>query len=50
VLNVQTYLCGLPYAVVKKTATRRMMFSRHIVEVLLFHWTSETFIGMLSAL
>ena len=49
VLNVQTYLCALPYVVVKKAATRRMMIWRDIVEMLLFHWTSETFIGMLCA-
>jgi len=48
-LNGQTYLFALPYVVVKKAATRRMKFCRHIVEMLLFHWTSETFIGMLSA-
>jgi len=40
VLNGQTYLCNLPYVVVKKAATRRMTFCRHIVEMLLFHWTS----------
>jgi len=49
VLNGQTYLCALPYVVVKKAATRRMMFSLHIVEMLLFHWTSESFISLLSA-
>jgi len=49
VLNRQTYLCALPYVVVKKAATRRMMFCRHIVEMLLLHCTSEIFIGMLSA-
>jgi len=49
VLNGQIYLCALPYVVVKKAATRRMMFCLHIVEMLLFHWTSETFIGVLSA-
>jgi hypothetical protein len=49
VLYGQTYLCALPYFVVKKAATRRMMILRHIVEMLLFHWASETFIGMLYA-
>jgi len=49
VLNGQTYLCALPYVVVKNAPTRRMMFCRHIVESFLFHWTSETFIGLLSA-
>jgi len=48
-LNGQTYLFALPYVVVKKAATRRMKYCRHIVEMLLFHWTSETFIGILSA-
>jgi len=49
-LNGQTYLCALPYVVVKQAATRRMMFCCRIVEMLLFHLISETFIGMLSAL
>jgi hypothetical protein len=48
-LNGQTYLCALPYVVVKKAATRRMMFCCRIVEMLLFHRTSEIFIGVLSA-
>jgi len=32
VLNGQTYLCALPYVVVKKAATRRMMFCRHMLK------------------
>jgi len=48
-LNGQTYLCALRYVVVKKATTRRMTFCCRIVEMLPFHWTSETFIGMLSA-
>ena len=41
VLNGETYLCASPYVVVKKAANRRMMFCRHIVEILLLHCTSE---------
>jgi hypothetical protein len=49
VLYGQTYLCALPYVVVKKAATRSMMIWRHIVEMMLFQWASESFIGMLCA-
>jgi hypothetical protein len=48
-LNGHTHLCALPYVVVKKAATSKMMICRHIVELLLFHWASEAFIGTLSA-